>query len=123
MAQRLIALSILLAASSPSPAQVLNDPTKPPASTSLSPEEAAPGEAAVAPSRLQSVLISPSRRTAVIDGRAVTIGDRVGDATLVAIAPSEVILQRGAERQALKLHPGVEKTTPVPTRLERKVKP
>jgi hypothetical protein len=90
MAQRLIALSILLAASSanqPVTAEALTDPMRPPAAPSVSPQETAAGEAA--PSRLQSVLISSRRRIAVIDGRAVTLGERVGDATVVAIAPSD----------------------------------
>jgi MSHA biogenesis protein MshK len=116
MAERLIALTILLAGASanePAPAQALADPMRPPAATSVSPQETAGGEAA--PSRLQSVLISSSRRIAVIDGRAVKIGERVGDATVVAIAPSGVTLQRGDARETLKLHPGVEKK-PVPPR-------
>ena len=77
---------------------------------------------AAAPSRLQSILISSGRRVAVIDGRAVRIGERVGDAIVVAIAPSEVTLQRGEARETLTLHPGVDKR-PVPPRPERKVKP
>jgi MSHA biogenesis protein MshK len=55
------------------------------------------------------VLISPGRKLAVIDGRTVTLGERVGDATVVAIAPAQVILQRGGSYQTLKLHPGIEK--------------
>lgn len=125
MAQRLIglALSGLLAASSVSQAalaQALGDPMQPPAAASSSGARGeAQGETA---SRLQSVLISPRRRVAVIDGRAVGLGERVGDATVVAIAESEVTLARGAERQTLKLHPGIEKK-PVPQRAARKVNP
>ena len=136
MAQRLIglALSALVAASPASQAQALQrlaqaperlaqalgDPMRPPAEAS---SPIARGEAqGGTSSRLQSVLISPGRRVAVIDGRTVGIGERVGDATLIAIAESEVTLQRGAERQTLKLHPGIEKK-PVPQRAERKVNP
>src|SRR5205823_5413429 len=76
MAQRLIALGLLFAASTSQAAlaQPLNDPTRPPSATS--PESGEP-----VPSRLQSVLLSPTRKIAVIDGRAVRLGERVGDAT------------------------------------------
>ena len=112
MAQRLIPASFVLSAllSHAALAQALGDPMRPPAGTT-SLEEAKQGE--TGGSRLQSVLISPTRRVAVIDGRTVTLGQRFGDATVIAIAESEVTLQRGAERQKLKLHPGIEKR-PVP---------
>ena len=105
MAQRLIALGLLFAASTSQAAlaQALNDPTRPPSASSLQ----ATGEAS--PSRLQSVLISPARKIAVIDGRAVRLGERVGDATLIAIAPSQVTLQRGARYETLRMHPAVQK--------------
>jgi MSHA biogenesis protein MshK len=105
MAQRLIALSLLFAASTSQAAlaQPLRDPTRPPSATALQETNEA------APSRLQSVLISPTRKIAVIDGRTVRLGERVGDATLVAIAPSEVTLQRGAQYETLRMHPAVEK--------------
>jgi hypothetical protein len=44
----------------------------------------------------------------------VRIGERVGDAIVVAIAPSEVTLQRGEARETLKLHPGIDKITVPP---------
>lgn len=116
MAQRLIALGIVLSASQAVLAQTLSDPMRPPAAVSVGQETTASA------SRLQSVLISSSRRVAVIDGRAVTLGERVGNAIVVAIAPSEVTLQRGAEYQTLKLHAGTEKK-PRPERPARKVNP
>lgn len=115
MAQRLIlaslALSLLLVASASRAAaaepggQALGDPMRPP-ETSASPSNEARGDASA---RLQSVLISRSRSVAVIDGRSVRLGERIGDATVTAISPSQVTLQRGAERQTLKLYPGTEK--------------
>jgi MSHA biogenesis protein MshK len=102
MAQRLM-LVLALATASGAFAQVLQDPTRPP-SASPSVQDTKSES-----SRLQSVLISPGRKLAVIDGRTVTLGERVGDARVVAIAPAQVILQRGAEYQTLKLHPGIEK--------------
>jgi len=110
MAQRLIFAVAVLLASVPVQAQSLNDPMRPPQVSSERQTHAA------ASSRLQSVLISPARSIAVIDGRAVKLGEQIGDARLVAISPSEVTLERGRERQTLRLHPGIEKKRPVPWR-------
>ena len=112
MAERLIMLAASSLFAATALAQPLADPTRPPRE---GPAEQRQGEAAPAPTRLQSVLISAGRSIAVIDGRAVRVGERVGDATLVSIAPSEVTLQRGAERQRLTLLPGaVEKKRVTP---------
>ena len=118
MAQRLMvraAALLLLVGASPvgqaAHAQVLSDPTRPP----QGPAAAAAGGAAQAapPSRLQSVLISPGRKLAVIDGKTVPLGGTVDGATLVAIRESEVVLQTGSQRETLKLNPGVQ-IRPVP---------
>jgi MSHA biogenesis protein MshK len=116
MAQRLIAalcaLAALLAGSSASQAafaQALGDPMRPPATPGPSPAEGSK-ESASAAARLQSVLISPGRRVAVIDGRVVRLGERIGDARLVAISESQVVLRRPSGRETLKLNPIVEKT-------------
>jgi MSHA biogenesis protein MshK len=121
MAQRLIValctLAALAAGSSASQAalaQALADPMRPPATPGPSPAQGA-GDAEKAAARLQSVLISPARRVAVIDGRVVQLGERVGDARLVAISESQVVLQRANGRETLKLNPVVEKK-PVPRR-------
>jgi MSHA biogenesis protein MshK len=119
MAQRLIARAaalLLLVGASPlgraAHAQALSDPMRPP-SAAASAGAAAP---AAAPAlRLQSVLISPGRKLAVIDGITVPLGGTVDGARLVAIRESEVVLQKGAERETLKLNPGVQ-ITPVPRR-------
>lgn len=85
-------------------AQGVSDPTRPPAAALL---DTGPG-AAAAPAGpvLQSVLISlrPSgRRVAVISGQTVRQGERFGDAVLVRMTPTEVVLRRGRELQTLKL--------------------
>jgi MSHA biogenesis protein MshK len=64
-------------------------------------------------SRLQSILISPGRKVAVIDGKTVPLGGAVGDATLIAIRESEVVLQKGAERETLMFNQNVQ-VKPVP---------
>lgn len=66
----------------------LADPTQPPI-MGVGPSSA------VAPTvgpRLQSVLISPSRRVAVINGSTVAVGGKVGDATVASISEGAVVL-------------------------------
>ena len=115
MAQRLKALMLLaalpLAAWPAAHAQpALSDPTRPPNVLPCAMRDAsARGEAPTAASRLQSVLISPQRRLAVIDGRTVPLGGKVDDATLVQISETHVTLRRGAELKTLELYPGVER--------------
>jgi hypothetical protein len=58
---------------------------------------------------LQSVMISPTRKAAIISGVMVRLGEKYGDAVLVKVAENEVVLRSGNENQVLKLHPGVEK--------------
>lgn len=114
MAQRLIvlcALAALLAGSSASQAalaQALGDPMRPPGTPGPSPAQASK-DSATGATRLQSVLISPGRRIAVIDGRVVQVGERVGDARLVEISESHVVLQSPAGRETLRLNPVVDK--------------
>ena len=67
--------------------------------------------------RLQSVMISPTQSTAIINGVVVRLGDKFGDAVLVRVAESEVVLRSGGAQQVLKLHPGVEKREIVPVAL------
>ncbi|MDA8107018.1 MAG: MSHA biogenesis protein MshK [Betaproteobacteria bacterium] len=79
------------------------DPTRPP---NAIPEGSAatPGEP-----RLQSVLIAPGRRVAVIDGQPVTVGGKIADSTVVRIAVGEVMLRQGEETRTLKLLPDAQK--------------
>lgn len=86
-------------------AAVLADPTRPPNAAAE-----AEGEAA-APSgpQLQSVLISPTRRVAVISGQAVALGGKYGEATVASITESAVLLRYAGRSETLRLIPGVEK--------------
>jgi MSHA biogenesis protein MshK len=92
----------------PAGAQAMSDPMRPQA---IAPADDA--TAAASSSRLQSILISPARKLAVIDGRTVLLGGSVGEATLIAIRESEVVLKKGDERETLKLNPAVQ-IKPVP---------
>lgn len=86
-------------------AQVLVDPTRPPMSVDR------PGAVEEAPpaSQLQSILISGRRRLAVINGNTVALGDRIGEARVVRITETEVVLKTGEETEVLKMFPGIEK--------------
>lgn len=91
-------------------AEILQDPTRPPASLFA----AAEGDAATVAATnsayvLQSVLIGAGRRSAIIGGRQLAIGERLGGYTLVRIAETEVLLQGPEGSRTLKLFPGVDK--------------
>lgn len=94
-------LAVLPASAYP---QALTDPMRPPA---FDPASTASVDAAS--SRLKSTLLSNGRRLAIIDGQTVPLGGRIGDATLVEITPTKVILRRGSETEALLLLPSAEK--------------
>ncbi len=109
-----IALALLanaaLAQPQPQPQpQPINDPTRPPSVMSaplMAPGAYAATGAERARPQLQSILVSlrpGGRRVAVIDGKIVRQGQRVGDAVLVAIGAGEVVLRRGARTETIKL--------------------
>jgi len=89
-------------------AESLPDPTRPPDAASTVP--AAPGEKAAVEWVLQSVMISPGRKAAIINGQYVLLGEAVGNAKLVKVGEGEVVLQAGDKRIPLRLFPGVEKS-------------
>lgn len=96
-------LAALLACASAA-AQQLTDPTRPP-------QTGPAGMSAPVPSGpvLQTIRISPSRAEAMIDGRFVHLGDRVGNARVVTISESTVVLRHATGITTLKLFPGIEK--------------
>ena len=86
----------------------LSDPTRPPL-TIVEPETTS-AEGFPPPSGLQTVILGKGRKPmAVINGVTVELGDKVGDATLVKISESEVVLRGPAGKETLFLTPGVEK--------------
>ncbi len=84
----------------------LSDPTRPPdAAYNVSARSEAPPAGPV----LQSVLVSPKRKIAVISGSQVALGGKYGDFRVVKITEAEVVLHNGKDTQILKLFPQVEK--------------
>ncbi len=78
----------------------LGDPTRPPAEFA-GPEGAEPAEAGL---RLQSVLLPKNGKpTAIISGKLVALGGKVGEARLVRLSETEAVLAgpQGIERLAL----------------------
>lgn len=101
---------------------LLSDPTRPPL-TIVEPETTS-GEGFPPSSGLQTVILGKGRKPmAVINGMTVELGDKVGDATLVKISESEVVLRGPSGKETLFLTPGVEKVNRLspnqPIRIER----
>ena len=79
----------------------LPDPTRPP-NVSYTDSSA---EAAEDKIFLSTILISPERRVAVINGKALRKGDPVGAGHILEIKPSEVVLKVGTDTEILSLLP------------------
>jgi hypothetical protein len=84
----------------------LPDPTQPPAGVFIPQGEgqsgaASPGGGLI----LQSVLISPTRKAAIISGKTLALGDKIGNANVVSISETEVVLLEGDTKQVLSLFP------------------
>jgi len=77
---------------------MLIDPTRPPAELSAS----------TVPSELQSIIISPTRRAAIINGQTVELGGKAGDVRLIEVSEGSVVLQGEKGRQVLTLFPNVK---------------
>jgi hypothetical protein len=65
---------------------------------------------------LQSVLIFPDTRSAIISGEHVLLGQKIGGQRLVKVGEAEVVLLNGASRRTLKLFPSVDKRSAMTTR-------
>jgi len=87
--------------------QIVKDPMRPPGEYLT--HEAMPDANAPATLVLQSVKISRSDRAAIISGKVVRQGDRIGSATVLKISDGEVVLKDGDAEQVLKLYPAVDK--------------
>ena len=96
-----LGLGLGLACAAPAQTRPLVDPTRPP---DVAPRTAAEAAAVEGP-RLQSVLISPTRRAAVISGTAVALGGSYGNARVEEISESAVVLRYPDRRTTLHLLP------------------
>ena len=53
-------------------------------------------------------MITPTSRIAIIDGRSVKLGASYGDARVIKITESEVVLRSAGGTETLKMYPGVD---------------
>lgn len=105
---RLIVLALLVVASSVR--AEMADPTRPPAAWLAPADEARSAVDGSGGMRLQSVLLPQGGRpVAVIGGKTVALGGRVGSATLVRLNEREAVLQGADGVTHLYLTPDVEK--------------
>lgn len=91
------------------------DPTRPPpefsssnTSSSNDLQPAFNGQGLV----LQSVLMSAKRQRALISGQTIPLGGHIGDAKLIKITETYVVLQGAQGMQTLELTPGIRKRHP-----------
>jgi MSHA biogenesis protein MshK len=91
------------------------DPTRPPAAWLDQPGTAQAGGNADGGLRLQSVLMPQhGKPVAIIGGKTVTVGGRVGEARLVSLTEREAVLQGADGVTRLYLTPDVKKQMIVP---------
>jgi hypothetical protein len=104
MLAQALAASAALALSAGSTAQALTDPTRPPLELMSA---AADGAASRTP--LQSILLSSTRKGAIINGQYVPLGGTYGKAKLVKITATGVTLRSERGLEVLQLYPPMEK--------------
>lgn len=97
----MIAMMLLIV---PVSLQALEDPTRPPGASLLT-----SAEADATGMQLTSILVSAGRRLAIINGQTVRQGQQVGNARVVKIEPTAVIVVQNGERKRLALLPSTIK--------------
>lgn len=97
------ALVLLISTSSLSFAdEILRDPTRPYAAN-------VPGATTASPFTVNAIIISEERRVAIINGRRVSVGGSVHDATVVAIEKDHLVLERNGKRIVARLSNGASR--------------
>jgi hypothetical protein len=111
-----IGASVLLCCGAAVAAPPLPDPTRPAAFAELAASSAAPRRSEAAPAsapaapQLQSVqLAANGGSSALLDGRLVRVGTRVGELTVVSIDEQGLWLRGARQERRLSLLPGVNK--------------
>ena len=86
-------------------ADSLPDPTRP--AIDLSAGAGGEAQISAAPKGLQSTIISPQYRAAIINGETVRLGGKSGDSRLVEVRENSVVLQNAQGRRVIELFPKV----------------
>ena len=106
---KLLVLGAALAACAPlAAAQALRDPTRPPVIFSRTGDGGFVSRGRNSEWVLQSVLLSPERRYAIINGEVLALGGSVAGAELIAIREGEVTLRAGGVLRTVRLFPDVD---------------
>jgi len=104
---RLIKTSVFILALSPFILQAqFDDPTLPPSFSNVAIQDEEINTAWV----LSSVLVSPQRKVAIINGKSVQVGDVLDGANIQSINATNVKLKHRGEIILLELHPVIIKT-------------
>jgi hypothetical protein len=98
-------LIAVLLCSVPVRAQTLSDPTRPPGAGPAAEVDEGQARAPV----LQSVIITSKGRAAIINGQRVELGGVYGDARVLKISETEVLLRSAGGTEVLKMYPNVDK--------------
>jgi MSHA biogenesis protein MshK len=111
MAGRVIVFLALVALLSASAARAqLADPMRPPAGFGEKSSAAAGAAAEQGGSALRAVILRRGDKpVALVGGERVTVGSRLGDARVVAITESEIVLAGRSGRQVIRINPEVDK--------------
>jgi len=83
------------------------DPTQPPAGRSISDTQQETTESL----QLQAIVRVPGRARAVINGHTLRVGDRFGDAQVVAIRRHSVVVDRHGQHEELRLSAPIIQTS------------
>jgi hypothetical protein len=96
------------------------DPTRP-AGAVMAPEVTSGVAVAAVASGVQTVILRPNGKSAaVINGKYVTVGDKLGDKRVLTISESEVVLKGESGREVIKVTPAIEKTKAKTTDIKRR---
>jgi hypothetical protein len=108
--KRLVILAGGLLAAGIALAAPFADPTRPAAASEGA---GGPGGSEAGP-RVESILIAPDRRIAIISGEAVALGGRIAAGQVVRITESEVVIRGEEGERTLKLFPEIAVRAPLP---------
>lgn len=89
------------------PARALDDPTRPPLRAAR--VAAAPAQPTEPLLILQSVIRSPNGHAAIISGKLVPVGGRIGSARLLRVTEDSAVLQVAGMEKRLALYPAAQK--------------
>jgi MSHA biogenesis protein MshK len=104
---RMLLTSCLLCVSQIAMAGPLPDPTRPAIDMNSSGTGGGVMRRNAVPRGLQSVIISPHYRAAIINGKTVRLGGEYGNSRLVEVRENSVVLQNTRGRRVLELFPKV----------------